>query len=282
MKNKLISVLFIFMFILSFAVFVSAANSDGLLQIWRNASTGANVSYVDNNGNWFSSGNFNLSGIYYGNGAGLTNLNVSALDLSGYVPYTGSSKNVVLGNYNFSVGTSKLFVNYNTGNVGIGTTSPGAKLDVRGGSWSSIRNEMSIWLANNGVSGETDWTNNAYYSSGWKYRLADEASRIQMVNGKTTFSSAVVGTADGALTWTDNVAILQNGNVGIGTVSPGAKLDINGGIMLNTTTTKPTCSLSTRGTMWYERSASGTDDFMYACMRDSTGTVAWVMVARAS
>ena len=47
-----------------------------------------------------------------------------------YVPYTGSNANVVLGNYNFSVGTSDLFVNSNTGNVGIGTTSPASPLEV--------------------------------------------------------------------------------------------------------------------------------------------------------
>ena len=49
-----------------------------------------------------------------------------------YVPYTGSNANVVLGDYNFSVGTSDFFVNANTGNVGIGTTTPQQKLHVNG------------------------------------------------------------------------------------------------------------------------------------------------------
>ena len=110
-----------------------------------------------------------------------------------------------------------------------GRRVPSEKLHVAGGSISNIRNEMSIWLANNSVGGETDWLQNAYYNSGWKYRLADEASRIQMLDGKTIFSSAAAGTADGALTWTDNVTILQNGNVGIGTTAPLSKLAVSGG-----------------------------------------------------
>ena len=115
-----------------------------------------------------------------------------------------------------------------TGNVGIGTTSPSERLHVAGGGLSVIRNEMSLWLANNSVGGETDWAQNAYYNSGWKYRLADEASRIQLLDGKTIFSSAASSSADAALTWTDNVSILQNGNVGIGTTSPTAKLHVAG------------------------------------------------------
>jgi hypothetical protein len=124
-----------------------------------------------------------------------------------------------------------------TGNVGIGTTSPSERLHVAGGGLSVIRNEMSLWLANNSTGGETDWAQNAYYSGGWKYRLADEASRIQMLDGKTIFSSAASGSADAALGWTDNVSILQNGNVGIGTTNPSKKLDVVGDVNASGTIT---------------------------------------------
>ena len=79
-SKKIFSLLLGVVFLFSLVALVSAANSGGLLQIWRNTTSGTNVSYVDNNGNWFSSGNFNLSGIYYGSGTGLTNLNLSSIN----------------------------------------------------------------------------------------------------------------------------------------------------------------------------------------------------------
>ncbi|MEP6741978.1 MAG: hypothetical protein ABJB61_05720 [bacterium] len=40
-----------------------------------------------------------------------------------------------------------------SGNVGIGTTSPSDILHVAGGNLSTVRNEMSTWLANNTAGG---------------------------------------------------------------------------------------------------------------------------------
>jgi hypothetical protein len=90
--------------------------------------------------------------------------------------------------------------NTNPGNVGIGTTNPGAKLDV------------------NGTGNFNDWVGFANGSMG----------KISWGSGRFIVTS--VGSNDMSL-GTDNFADrlyikASSGNIGIGTTSPGAKLDI--------------------------------------------------------
>ena len=118
----------------------------------------------------------------------------------------------------------------NNGNVGIGTTAPSETLHVGGGFLSTIRNEMSTWLSQNVSNGESDLVHNAYYSSGWKYRLTDEASMIQQWNGNIRFLTAPSGTQGSATDFSERLTILQTGNVGVGLANPNYKLDVNGEI----------------------------------------------------
>ncbi len=62
------------------------------------------------------------------------------------------------------------------------------------------------------------------------------------------------------------------GNVGIGTVSPEEKLEVNGGIRLNTTDPKPACDSVKRGVLWFTQSASG--DTLDVCAYDGAN-YAW-------
>jgi len=122
-------------------------------------------------------------------------------------------------------GTDRLSIN-SSGNVGIGTTSPGNKLEVKGADDAAI---TAIFQSTAG--------GNAAYNGG-----------IQLGNGASSQNSQIYhnSSGDNTLTFvsnygsgtgnkfifapggTERVRFQQNGNVGIGTTSPGAKLQVVG------------------------------------------------------
>ncbi len=70
-------------------------------------------------------GDLNVTGTIYGlGGANIT---------GDYVPYTGATSNVVLGNNNLSVGGTDFFVDNDNGRVGIGTSGPGFQFHLSEG-----------------------------------------------------------------------------------------------------------------------------------------------------
>ncbi len=101
----------------------------------------------------------------------------------------------------------------------------------------------------------------------------DSGGNLELNNSKTIYT-----TDNGNLTFipngTGNV-LITNGSVGIGTTSPGQKLEINGGIRLNTTTAKPTCDSTVRGTFWSVQGGTGVKDTVEVCAKDATDAYAW-------
>jgi len=97
----------------------------------------------------------------------------------------------------FEVGTANLFVDTSTSNVGIGTSTPGYTLDVDG--------DINL----TGV----------FYQDGLKF-----VSSLWTLNGDEltyTASNVEIGTA--------NLFVnIENSNVGIGTSTPGYRLDVHG------------------------------------------------------
>ncbi|MDP6584789.1 MAG: hypothetical protein QF535_09040, partial [Anaerolineales bacterium] len=138
----------------------------------------------------------------------------------------------------------RLVIENNTGNVGIGTASPAGALEVSGTS-AKIR---STWTGTSsaGVGGalQVVQDDGAAISSGDRigylvYGASEDASNTihfaAALNAfaTETWSSTKNGakldfevTANGATSRSKAMTILQDGNVGIGTTSPGAKLEI--------------------------------------------------------
>ena len=95
------------------------------------------------------------------------------------------------------------------GNVGIGTTTPGSKLEVNSG----------------GEFINTRFTSTAV------------ASAISFQNSAVTSDEVMVGSQGSDLrlitNGTDRMAIKSNGNVGIGTLTPDSELDVNGTVTIS-------------------------------------------------
>jgi hypothetical protein len=91
----------------------------------------------------------------------------------------------------------------------------------------------------------------------------------QLDNATAIGANAAVS-ASSALVLGDNSV-----SVGIGTSVPTARLDVNGGVRLNTATAKPACDATTRGTFWFTQAAVGIKDSAEVCAKDASNAYAW-------
>ena len=152
-----------------------------------------------------------------------------------------SDSTFFIGNYagsaNNAGGSSAKLVIDSTGNVGIGTTSPLQKLSVV--SDSNSQTDVSIGNTGNGVSRLYIDASNGDVSGSdyiWFGQNNDLTSEIQITQNAGSFN---LKSSPGGSSQT-NFTMTQAGNIGIGTTSPGAKLEIshsgsNDGLLLENT-----------------------------------------------
>jgi fibronectin-binding autotransporter adhesin len=117
----------------------------------------------------------------------------------------------------------------NGGNVGIGTTAPGSKLDISGATGQTLRlTSTNTVLADEEIIGRL-----AFYASDISTNGTGEKAWIQGIseNASGNFSGIAFGTIDNSgATGVERMRINQDGSVGIGTTSPGARLEVGNGI----------------------------------------------------
>ena len=130
--------------------------------------------------------------------------------------------------------TPRLFIDKNSGNVGIGTITPNAKLDINGNLTVTGNIASTGTLVVTGAitpsAGNTE-TNGIMFPKDPGGGGSDAAwIRYYARSGEAcTLEIAITNDAD------DHIALMPSGNVGIGTNTPKAKLDINGNLAVTGT-----------------------------------------------
>jgi len=198
---------------------------------------------------------------YYGNGTTDTGAFLAALNS---VPlFLGTS------------GTNRAVTILNNGNVGIGTTSPGALLDIYNATASSLKLEVPNPALGNTLelfrAGSSDWTitdstgnlvfnnlgSNAFKINSGAYQMyGDSGSFGQVSDAAPSIFNFLMNGTSGGEAW--NVQTFNNGgsgverigltghattanlyfinsNVGISTTTPGTALDVNGAVTIEPT-----------------------------------------------
>jgi hypothetical protein len=187
---------------------------------------------------------------------------------------------------------SSVFSVDETGSVVVGSTAtPVSKLDVvqpqlpqtgllpiaqlyAGTTLRSKTNNNGIqyWYLQDGSTNLVDSGTIAYATPGGKVGITMSigggptyTNRWNIVNWGTYFSIYPQSNYTlPAFNITDNV----DPNVGISVIAPTAKLEVNGGVRLNTATARPTCTATIRGTLWVTQ---GTTDTLAICATTGTG-----------
>lgn len=198
-----------------------------------------------------------------------------------------------------TTGTTDKMVVTDQGYVGVGNASPGSAFVAEGPSYNNsqiITHYNST--ASNGGGGFIGYHNN---SNGALPVLNDRLGYFYFgsIDGTTQRNAAGIA-AYAAGPWvggaspstpasitfetthttgvrTERMRVTYYGYVGIGTISPQQKLDVNGAIRTANATVKPTCNATIRGTFWFYKNdtLSTAPDTLDVCAKDNTGAYVW-------
>lgn len=114
-----------------------------------------------------------------------------------------------------------------------------------------------------------DGTN--YNRSGSFEVAADGTPTTGSTPGRMTFSTVPANSG----TLMERMRITSAGNIGIGSTAPTQKLEVGGGVRINTSSAQPTCNDTTRGTFWFFQGGTGVKDTAQVCAKDAFNAYAW-------
>jgi len=195
-------------------------------------------------------------------------------------------------------GTTDKFVATDDAKIGIGVSVPGSGVHVKGTTVpaTQILSQYSgtipaespgfmfvrqnpngtNWLPVSGdrlgyiLFGSQDSTNSAN-----KYAAGIVATSDAPWTSTAVYSNLTFETQSGTVYRNEKMRITSAGNVGIGTNAPAQRLEVNGGVRLNTGTTRPACNTTNRGTLWFVKGGVGTADTLEVCAKDVNEIYAW-------
>ena len=138
--------------------------------------------------------------------------------------------------------TSGSDIYYNTGNVGIGTTSPSAILHTVASGIAGVATGAYFTATGNGGAGRGTGILIGAPGSASVVNVARIDGLQETAASTANNASLVFNVANTSGTLTERMRIDSSGNVGIGTTSPNARLDINGNVAsaIQTTFTRGT------------------------------------------
>jgi hypothetical protein len=234
----------------------------------------------------------------------ILSLIISAACLPGYVQAESISLNI-----KDSSGADK-FVVTDMGRVGIGTNAPGRAIQIVGPDVSTTQ-VLTQDVANGAIGGAGYL---AYHNRGAVGAIALPSAGDRLgyylfgafdpIGGRGLNAAGITGKTDG--TWssdgganysvpaailfettdvpippatgsarTEKMRISGNGKVGIGTQAPTQQLEVNGGVRLNTVSTKPSCDTNAGGTLWFDNGSA--DDALWVCAKKGS-VYAWKQI----
>ena len=87
-----------------------------------------------------------------------------------------------------------------------------------------------------------------------------------------------LGASSQAWTSINEVLHFSGNNVGVGALSPTQPLEVNGGIRLNPSGSRPSCDSSKRGTLWLNQGGASVSDSLEMCIKNGADAYVWIAV----